>query len=195
MPKRVGIKLFIAGFIFSRASNKSAVAYFIPSRSLIKSASNSASPQPSASLPRHTSSPAKPSVGLPHPTYPSAPPFLFLPVPHATVAPPVGHEKIALAIPARVPFPQISPQNHHIFPPFRLRLSEKLYLCTVFRKRHELICSNSSSNHHLGQRITSKVTKTYLEYALRVCLLHNVLGLVVSLSWIWQGRTLFISKS
>ena len=23
--------------------------------------------------------------------------------------------------------------------------------------------------------------------------LHNVLGLVVSLSWIWQGRTLFMS--
>lgn len=65
----------------------------------------------------------------------------------------------------------------------------------MFRKRHDYICSNSVSNHHLEKEITSKETKSHLECALRVRPLHSDLGLVVSLRRIWQERTLFMSES
>lgn len=45
------------------------------------------------------------------------------------------------------------------------------------------------------KRKNEQTTQTYLEYAPRVRLLHNVWGLVVSLTGIWQERTLFISMS
>ena len=45
------------------------------------------------------------------------------------------------------------------------------------------------------KRKTGEEIKHHLEYALRVRFLHRCLRLVVSLSGIWQGRTLLISES
>lgn len=84
-------------------------------------------------------------------------------------------------------------KENYLFSHFSLQLIIYLYICIVLTKYHAMhlrlhvtdYLLNSQSNHHLEKGIFRAKTITY-----GVCdntrrLLHNVMGLVVSLTGIW----------